>query len=407
MGTSSIKPNTVITKNSSSQKNIPGGTIQLKEVLGLPPSPLISESVMMNSFPIINIEPCEAKWGDGLSLFILQNQWVKYKSLLENLGYTPGTDRRLRIAFIPDQLPSEQFTNEYGQTFLSQITDMVSNSMTDMAQMSGNRNASEFYNSSIKSLNAAGGVASSVASLLGGVAEQFKGVKTAMKGSKNPTIRKIPDVMNNMLMGQRVDFPQVWKHSSYVPTYSVNVKLINMFPKNIQLTKELIVGPLAAILGLALPIGESETYSYPFLHKVSCPGLFDLKAAGISSITVNKGGDHSLIGYNEILGAVDIRIDFVDLFSVMMMYDPNSSVQSKDRTNLKSYLDTMLSGRSINKIKSTLDDNSEEIKTADSTKKYTNIPGQAAVDTTTPASDRTSSEKRNIATDLESRMPKI
>lgn len=407
MGNSSIKPNTVITKNSSSQKNIPGGTIQLKEVLGLPPSPLISESVMMNSFPIINIEPCEAKWGDGLSLFILENRWNRYKSLLENLGYTPGTDRRLRLAFIPDQLPSEQFTNEYGQTFISQITDIVSNTMSDMAQMSGSRNASEFYNNTIESMNKAGGIASSIAGLMGDAATQIEGISNSMSGSKNPTIRKIPSVMNNMLMGQRVDFPQVWKHSSYVPTYSVNVKLFNMFPKNLQLTKELIVGPLAAILGLALPIGESETYSYPFLHKVSCPGLFDLKAAGISSITVNKGGDHALVGYNDILGAIDVRIDFVDLFSVMMMYDPNSSVQSRDRTNLKSYLDTMISGRSINKIKSTLDNNSDEIKTTDSTKKYTNIPGQAAVDTTTPASDRTSAEKRSIATDLETRMPKI
>ena len=107
-----------------------------------------------------------------------------------------------------------------------------------------------------------------------------------------------------------------------------------------------IIGPLAALLTLAMPRvttdtaskGSMITYDYPFFQKIDCPGLFTIPSGAISSITVTKGGDHGGAAFNQRVSLVDVRIDFVNLFSSMIL----SEYGDDERPTLKGYLANLI-----------------------------------------------------------------
>jgi hypothetical protein len=90
---------------------------------------------------------------------------------------------------------------------------------------------------------------------------------------------------------------------------------------------------------LATPLSDDgNTYSWPFIHRIEAPGIYDLDPAYISNITIIKGGDQQQIGQNQALSMVDVRIDFGSLFSSMLA--TNQPV-AKSRPTLKKYLQGM------------------------------------------------------------------
>ena len=86
---------------------------------------------------------------------------------------------------------------------------------------------------------------------------------------------------------------------------------------------------------LGIPIStDSVTFSWPFIHRIYSPGIYDLDPAFISNITIIKGGDQQQISYKQRLGIVDIRIDFGSLFSTMLA----TKGDPRNRPTLKRYL---------------------------------------------------------------------
>jgi hypothetical protein len=151
--------------------------------------------------------------------------------------------------------------------------------------------------------------------------------------------------MNKLLAGSRIDFPMIWKSHSYSQTFTCTVRLYNPDPGNDKATRDYILAPLAGLMTLAMPRVTTEdagfiTYDYPFFHKIDCPGLFHIPSGAIQSMTVVKGGDQGLVGFNQRVAIVDVRIDFVNLFSSMI----NSTDGSDSRPTVKSYLNN-LSGK--------------------------------------------------------------
>ena len=128
----------------------------------------------------------------------------------------------------------------------------------------------------------------------------------------------------------------VWKSSGFQPSYTLTVRLYNPDPGSRESTHKFITGPLAAIMLLGIPIStDTITFSWPFIHRIFSPGIYDLDPAFISNITVIKGGDQQQISYKQRLGIVDVRIDFGSLFSTMLATKGNPS----NRPTLKKYLE--------------------------------------------------------------------
>lgn len=383
----------------------------LPQIIGLPPTTQFNNTLVNMTMPVMEIIPCDPDFSEGLTLFKLKNNWEKYSQLLTAHGYTSGTSGSLKVAFTIDSLPSDTFTNEYGESFLNKLTDLASSGAGELSQIMGKRKLTE-------NLAALSSKAKDSGSVLG----QFAGSGLDMANAGIEEIKSVfgngnmGNVMDSVLSGARVDFPQVWKNSSYQPSYSFNIRLYNPNPGNATATKKYIVGPLAALLLLGMPITEDgDTLNWPFFHKIKCKGLFRMIPGCISGITVTKGGDQQLVGFNQRLGMVDVRIEVTNLFRSMIAGLNYSSPE--DRPTLLNYLQNMsdesrvvydvdnpntkksVSGSGESSTDSTLKSGTSSTQTTQTTDNYGDITNRVSTSVTDAANNLYSSGK-NLYNDL-------
>lgn len=320
---------------------------QIPDIIGLPPSGHVSDNFMESSLPVAEFIPGEPNFQKGLTLFRIKESINKYNRILGNHGFS--SKMPLKLAFLADNFPTDSFSNQYGSHFLDQITGVVSESAQGLAQTFGGRTATQALENISKGVQGeeSGKMFNMLGKGLGAGVSQLRGLKSSLKdqgfGGAAETIDKV-------LAGARVDFPQIWQGSGFEPSYTMTVRLYNPDPASEAATNKYIVGPIAAILTLALPQSEDEgTYQWPFFLKIKSRGLYRLDPAVISNISIIKGGDQQQISFNQRLGIVDVRIDMTGLFKTMLLEtsDPNPD---SGRPTLSQYLDNMKDMRNIPNI---------------------------------------------------------
>ena len=312
------------TYRNQSRRNPGLGGIPLQEVFGYPPDNIEPRTNQMikKSFPVARFFPSMPQFQKGLSLFTLRPAWKEYTELLKENGYaSPNTDS-IQLAFLADNFPTDSFSNEYGENFLQGMTTMASQGASSLAQIMGASSASEAY----------GNLQSNIASSDNAFAQMFAkamGVGGDMAKVAKDALSSIPaiggaagkgvNLIDRLAAGARIDFPMVWKSSTFQPSYSLTVRLYNPFPQSEEATRRFITGPIAAIMLLGVPRAENaSTYTWPFLHRIECPGIYTLNPGFISNITIVKGGDQQQISLQNRLGMVDVRIDMGSLYSSML-----------------------------------------------------------------------------------------
>ena len=318
--------------------------INIDYIMGLPPENILAETNVMvkASMPIARIYPGLPSFQKGYSLFTRRDAFKDGKSsylkLLNahnyNISETISGGSYIPVAFQADSFPTDSFTNEYGENFLQKFTDVVSEGAASVAQMFGERTASD-AGKKLWSVLRPDGVIGDVAEKGGNIAsEKFREVLNLLPGAKSHI-----NVADALLAGGRLDFPMLWKGSAFQPSYTMTVRLYNPNPYNSESTKKFIIGPIAALMLLAIPItADGVTYSYPFIHRIEAPGIYDLDPAFISNITVIKGGDQQQISYKQKLSVVDVRLDFGSLFNSILATNGETSLR---RPTLASYLKGM------------------------------------------------------------------
>ena len=376
-------------------------------VLGLPPNDIDSRTntVIKNSMPLVKIYPGIPSFTEGLSLFTrtpaFQSQNAKsingYHNLLQAHGFTlnqPEGKDCLVAAYQADSFPTDSFTNEYGENFLQKLTDVASEGAATLSQIAGVRNVGEAVSKIQRGLKSGGTASQFIGDMVGKGQEMtgdlikslssIPGGKSAQSGLK---------LASALAAGGRIDFPMVWKGSGFQPSYTMTIRLYNPNPGNDETTKKYIVGPIAALLLLGIPVSaDGSTYSWPFIHRIWSPGIYDLDPAFISNITVIKGGDQQQISYKQKLAIVDVRIDFGSLFNSILAA-PNLN---KSRPTLQRYLDAMQGNNSeksgVYKFSST------GITDSDVNQEGTRVSGGIAVSTKNQApteTQPTTEEKQN------------
>jgi len=321
--------------------------MQIEGIIGLPPYDKANEAEyakIKDSMPVAKIYPCKQHFITGSSTFRLKTA-ERYFSLLESHGYSLDTPY-VPLAFLADSFPTDNFQNNYSESFLQNITSGVSQGMSSLMQTLGARTGTE---AAQKALAAGGAMAKTlgwkgVGSLLdksaGWAGETGKKIHAVAKEYGGTSIGMVAKAVDSIAAGARFDFPMIWTDSSYQPSYTMTVRLYNPNPGDAKATEKYIVAPLAAILLLGVPLSDDDsgsTYNYPFLHKIKCDGIYFLNPCFISNISVIKGGDQQQIAYNQRLGIVDVRIDFGSLYSSLLATEkPNN-----DRPTLKKYLEVM------------------------------------------------------------------
>ena len=319
---------------------------------GMPPSSYVSDDMIRNSMPVIEFWPAEPKFATGLSLFQMNESAGKNKCLkiLAKHGFT--TTLPIRAGFIADNFPTDTFSNEYTETFLQKFTDVASSALGQIVQMSGQKNAtdavSSYGDAAIEAGSDLGGPVGKALQMGGQGAKDVVGGLNkylAGGGENDSTMGKMlrggGGLINKMLAGHRVDFPQIWSNSGYTPSYSVTIRLFNPLPGSIEATKRYIVGPLACFLCLATPRTDNgHSYRWPFYHRIRVTGLYELTPAAITNITIVKGGDQQQIAFNQNLGMCDVRIDFQALHRSMVLEEEPSGKFNK-RPTVRRYLDEL------------------------------------------------------------------
>lgn len=368
--------------------------IKIPNIIGLPPLNLEprTNAVMLNAMPTAEIMPSIPSFQEGLDLFRLGNAWNQYKKLLNSHGFDfePGVNT-VKVAFLADSFPTDTFQNEYGENFLQKMTDIASQGAADISQFLGVRSASAGLKQVQERLKAKGGMAAGIGAGMEMAGSAAAGIMEALQGiSGGKGIARGINLVDRLATGARIDFPQVWKTSSFAPSYTMTVRLYNPNPKSSLATDKYIIGPIAAIMLLGTPISDDgATYSWPFLHRVKAPGIYDLDPAYIAGITIIKGGDQQSIAYNQRLAMVDIRIDFGSLYSTMVA----SNSANPARPTLKKYLKAMRGERKIY---------GEDGKIANATKTATTT--KVATTTTEPSTgtvtSRSPKDKTNTANNL-------
>ena len=325
---------------------------ELTEIIGLPPmqddNTFGANNKIIDSMPIATIKPAIITYVPGLSTMTIDIPagMELYNTYLIAHEYILGSNEGLKLAFQADSFPSDSFTNSYSEGFLQDYSKGLSRTASTVMQTLGGRNAVEGVS---KAAGAIGKTAKEYdMNMISGFANTVsKGADKFDKMIKNKNVFK-NDAANNILSiassvagGGRIDFPQIWDDSSFSPSYTMTVRLYNPNPADPTSTDKYIIGPIAAIMLLGIPLSDDtsgSTYNRPFLHEITCPGIYYLNPCFISNITVIKGGDQQQIAYNQQLGIVDIRIDFGSLYSSMLA---STSDTEEHRPTLKSYLSSM------------------------------------------------------------------
>jgi len=305
------------------------GIVTLDPIWGLPPDTFVSNNMIKNTMPVATITPQIPVFSLGLSLYKTQIAWTQYNELLNAHGFKLNSNS-IKVAFLADNFPTDTFSNEYGESFINKITDIASQGAGELAQVLGARTATG-------AVREAGDVLAKIGKELPGGAGAILGKVGTAAGqgarSTEAALAKLGSgaglgaggaravgLINRMLAGARVDFPQVWKNSGFTPSYQLTIRLYNPAPGNEFSTKKYIIGPIIALLLLATPqTSDGQTYTWPFLQSIKCPGLFEISPSFIGSTAVIKGGDQQSIAYNQRMGIVDVRLDIGSLYNSMVV----------------------------------------------------------------------------------------
>ena len=322
---------------------------QLIDVIGLPPVMSDEEDIMTNSIPTLEITPAIPKLQNGPSVFGLnfKGGLDEYKKILKDHKVI-FDGRSLKLAFLADNFPTDTFANEYGESFLQKMTDVASESLTQISQMTGRKDASKAVEDIFGQVAGADlGIASTAASAGQSAIQQLNKGLSGLK-QKGGFIGGAATIADEVLAGGRLDFPSLWTNSSYQPSYTITVRLYNPNPASDESTQRFIYEPLVAILALGLPRSGNtgNTFTWPFFHRIHAPGLYTLNPSMITNITVIKGGDQQQIAWNQRLGVLDLRIDFGSLYNSIVI----NNQSNPSRPTLKTYAEALTGKRKTKDI---------------------------------------------------------
>jgi hypothetical protein len=307
--------------------------IDKDHIIGLPPSGYVSSDIIKNSMPIAEITPQNPEARFGTNIFTVVSAMSTYKGYLKELGYGLSGNT-LKLAFLADNFPTDTFNNEYGELFLQRLTNVGSQAAQEISQIFNIRNF-KFSNltSPLQNVPFMGSMVKQMENLSQFGTNKLKDASPRV----SKTVQQMGSMAKQVLTGARLDFPQLWRNSTFAPSYTMTIRLFNPNPKSLESTKKYIIGPIGAILLLALPVSEDgSSYKWPFLHIVKAKGIYNLNPAFISGISIVKGGDQQNIAWNQHMGVVDIRIDFGSLYNSILV-DKNNKI-SPGRPTLNTYL---------------------------------------------------------------------
>lgn len=144
-------------------------------------------------------------------------------------------------------------------------------------------------------------------------------IKDKLSGSKENFFSRLLGMVNPVLKGSNIIFPELWGDSAYNKSYNVTINLAT--PYGDKESWFLNIGvPLMHILALTLPRQSTpNSYSSPFLVKVFAKGWFSCELGIIDSISIDKGGNGDSWTVDGLPSEVKVSLSVKDLYNNLMI----------------------------------------------------------------------------------------
>lgn len=334
----------------------------IHDIIGLPPiyfkQPELLERLLVSAMPVMAIFPAMPKFGSGqegtpgIELYTLNyiegiNQYNDIINSLGVKGIDPLKGNCLYVAFLNDTTLTESFGVEMGESKFEAIGNQASSTLTELRYMTGTSDVK----SAMNKIGASAGILKPAFDVAGSIA-----------GLGTDALNGLMSGLGQILSGSKIDFPLIWKGASYVPSYSMTVRLWNWAVNSEEDFIQNIVSPIARLLALVMPVSDSaSTYAFPVLCTIVAPGMFKIKTGFVSSIEIIKGGEANDISWMQRVGSVDVRITINEMYKTMIA-DTNSikakrtgataspPVLDKQRPLINDYIDNLISKTTIENI---------------------------------------------------------
>ena len=147
--------------------------------------------------------------------------------------------------------------------------------------------------------------------------------------NKSNTYGTAMSVLFGKAIGIQSSFPKIWDRSSYSNTTSLTIKLVSPSGHSDDVDN-FVVKPLLHILLAASPVTfDGITYGFPPLWQVESKGVQKSKLAGITMVSISRGGPDTLFNrYNQPTN-IDVRIvvePVIEGFATPMSSDINDDI---------------------------------------------------------------------------------
>lgn len=300
--------NTNITETQTPIKypNASAGTI-----MGLPPlwkeydTDLGEIDLMRHSFPILRIQPIEVKLQESSSD-------KKYRTQLvgQEYEFAVRADNAIGYSHTNNFSPSG-ITNDLKQL----ITLNTAGELRQMIKTSGG-------------IFLGGQMQAALNSVQEGTRETIEALGHALRNSTAGTYMFDSlgavgtDVLNGLLLGARIDLPNIWMDSQTGMSWTFTIELRTMAtkPSDEAYQREILL-PLEVLLRLSLPVSAASiAYLEPPYVKFELGSFLKCRMGGIAALSWQA----PLNEFNmyQVPRHIEVSLTLVDLFNVMVQGDP-------------------------------------------------------------------------------------
>jgi len=203
--------------------------------------------------------------------------------------------RTYGLSFFVDasSVANDSIDNSYTESEMERNAKALSDSVTEMRFSMGQKN------------------------LFGKITDAITRLPELLKGGVG--VFTTTGAVSAIMKGAKMTFPKVFEDNNFTRSYSISFKFVSPYGDKFSIFNYVYL-PVLSLLCFTLPrqLGIN-TYIAPFLVKMDYPGNFAIDMGVITRMSIDKVGDSSSWSIDGLPLQLNVTIDVMDLFPVLMM----------------------------------------------------------------------------------------
>jgi len=210
------------------------------------------------------------------------------------------------------------FTNSYGDSFLEQFNNIISNAARQSVYFTGQtltESTQQFWNllKQIPILGQMLGAGGFLASHAADTANLQQRLSQFLQ--QHPALQQMLNALNR---GNKVVLPKVWQVSSFTNSYQLRTTLYSLTDDPDEIMQRVLY-PLAILLAISTPKAvNAYFYEYPFVIRCEIEGVRQFPAAVITDLRITLGGEQSFYDVDKRYLALNVDFAIADVYDVMV-----------------------------------------------------------------------------------------